>query len=388
MSHPTFFWYTAFGFAFTLFCLCILLFTPSLDDRAYYPQVFIVSEGENIRTIAEQMREKHIVNSQTLFIVSNYLVGGKILWGSYHLSEPRGVFTRARKMYVGDKNAPFKRIAVPEGSNLYEIADILEESFSNFDREKFEERSISKHGYLYPDTYFFTADGVSAKNLIAVMTETFKRRTDDLFESYEGPLTQDEIVALASIVELEANRQEDRRRIAGVLFNRLEKDLPLQVDVSFLFIAGKHTFQLSKGDLTIDDPSNTYKYKGIPSIPIGNPSREAIEAVLNPIESDDMFFLADFHGNTYFSETYDQHLIKKAKYIDSVRDQYIGGRAGSVEDLEGDDNEGDDGVSDDNVGDEQDDGFSNEEEFESVDDDHEDGFSDESTEPVSEDVIE
>ena len=95
--------------------------------------------------------------------------------------------------------------------------------------------------------------------------------------------------------------------------------MPLQVDVSFLFIEGKNTFQLSRDDLNSNDPSNTYKYAGIPPIPITNPSRSSIEAVMNPTKTDALYFLADFYGNTYYSRTLGEHLHKKGKYIDSVR---------------------------------------------------------------------
>ena len=132
-------------------------------------------------------------------------------------------------------------------------------------------------------------------------------------------MSQDEIVTLASIVELEASRFDDRRKIAQVLLNRLDIHMPLQVDVSFLFIDDKHTFQLSRDDLASNDPSNTYKYAGIPPIPITNPSRVSIEAVMYPEPTDALYFLADFHGNTYYSRTFEEHLLKKEKYIDSVR---------------------------------------------------------------------
>ena len=125
--------------------------------------------------------------------------------------------------------------------------------FTRFDNEAFQEEALERHGYLYPDTYLFAEEDISPENLIEIMTETFKRRTDDLFASYTGDLSRDELVTLASIVELEASRQDDRRRIASVLFNRLEQGVPLQVDVSFLFISGKHTFKLSREDLAEDD---------------------------------------------------------------------------------------------------------------------------------------
>ena len=312
----------------------MLIFIPPFEnDDVFYPQVFVVSEGENVRSVAESLREKGLIHSPTLFIAINSIIGGKIRWGSYHFAEPISIVSLARDLYVGDRNTYIHRVVIPEGSNLYEIADIFEKEFPHFEREAFEEAAINSHGYMYPDTYFLADDDIRTERLISIMTETFNRRTGDLLKSYTGDLTRDEIITLASIVELEAHRFDDRRRIAGVLFNRLNINLPLQVDVSFLFISGKDTFSLSRDDLNTVDPSNTYKYAGIPPIPITNPSRKSIEAVLNPTESEYLFFLADFYGNTYFSETYEEHLRKKAVHIDSV---VRGKRGGAVESGESD----------------------------------------------------
>ena len=309
--------YTRSGIFFCAVCLVTFFLVPPFED-IHYPQVFVVSKGETIRAIADDLRDRKVIISPSLFILSNYIAGNKILFGSYHFLKPRGVFSIASEFYTGDTDAPLKRILIPEGSNLYAIADVFEKTFNNFDREAFLDLALEQHGYLYPDTYLFSDTEISERYLVEIMTETFRRRTSDIFASYTGPLSRNEIVTLASIVELEASRHEDRRRIAGVLFNRLEMNYPLQVDVSFLFISGKHTFTLSRSDLKTDDPSNTYKYAGIPPIPISNPSKDSIEAVINPIKSNDIFFLADFYGNTHFSETYEQHLVKKQRYITSV----------------------------------------------------------------------
>ena len=309
--------YIVASICFAILCVGVLLFTPPVSSNVIYPQVFVVSEGENIREVAESLQKERIVSSASLFVLANYALGGKILWGSYYFSEPVSIFALAERMYTGTKDYPFKKITIPEGSNAYEIADIFGKHFPNFNKEDFEKTALREHGYLYPDTYFLANDDARTDTLIQVMKKTFNLRTADLFDSYKGNLTKDEIVTLASIVELEAYRKEDRRKIASVLFNRLAADLRLQVDVSFRFISGKHTFQLSRSDLKVDDPSNTYKYKGIPPVPIGNPSRDAIEAVLKPIPSDNLYFLADKDGVTYFSKTYEEHLRKKAKYVDS-----------------------------------------------------------------------
>ena len=307
-----------FSFCFILFF--ILFFVPTFSNTTY-PQVFVVEEGENIRSVAERLQEEGFVNSATLFIVSNYFYGGKILFGSYHFSKPSGTFQRARELYFGDKNTLIKRIHIEERSNLYDIGDTFAKNFENFNKDDFTELAINNHGYLYPDTYIFPEIEVTAEYVLRIMKDTFEKRARDLFDSYEGPLSEKEILSLAAIVELEASDKETRENIAGVLFNRLEKDIPLQVDVSFSFINGKNSFNLTKSDLYKDDPSNTYRNKGIPPIPIANPSRESIYAVMNPVEHDYFYFLADIRGITYFSETYDQHLSKKYKYIDSVRER-------------------------------------------------------------------
>ena len=117
-------YYIVGGVLFCTLCLGILLFVPPRSD-VHYPQVFVVSEGKTIREIAHELHDQQIIVSPTLFIVANYLFGGKILWGSYHLYEPRNTFFLAREMYYGNKNMPLRRVTVPEESNLYALARSL-----------------------------------------------------------------------------------------------------------------------------------------------------------------------------------------------------------------------------------------------------------------------
>jgi UPF0755 protein len=123
---------------------------------------------------------------------------------------------------------------------------------------------------------------------------------------------------MASILEREANgRGDDRRRIAGVLWNRINKGMALQVDAAFLYTLGKGTFALTRKDLKTDSPYNTYTRKGLPPGAIGSPSMNSLIAAATPIKSDNLFYLADSDGVTHYSKTYQQHLIKKDAYIDS-----------------------------------------------------------------------
>lgn len=312
--------YSGAALLFFLFCIFTLFFTAPLED-VYYPQVFSVPKGGTVRGVAEDLRKRKIISSPSLFIFSNRIIGEKIVWGSYHFARPSSVFFRAQNLYAGAKDMPSFKIVIPERSNAYHIADIFREKINGFSQTEFLELALERHGYLYPDTYFFSYSYVSPDHLIETMTRNFERQTNDLFSSYEGNLSKNELITLASIVELEASRFEDRRAIAGVLFNRLELHMPLQVDVSFLFISDKNTFNLTKNDLESNNPSNTYRYAGIPPIPITNPGRASIKAVINPLKSDNLYFLADFRGNTHYSKTYAEHLAKRAKYIGSIHNR-------------------------------------------------------------------
>jgi len=120
---------------------------------------------------------------------------------------------------------------------------------------------------------------------------------------------------MASILEKEARRSETRKAISGVLWNRIEIGMPLQVDAVFPYINGKNTFQLTYDDLEIDSPYNTYKYPGLPIGPIANPGLSSIQAAITPTESENLFYLSDYDGNTYFSQTFDQHKRYKAQYL-------------------------------------------------------------------------
>ena len=302
--------------AITIAIIVISLFIPPANNTEY-PRSFVVSDGETIRSVATHLKEAGVIDSVSLFIISSYFFGGNVIKGSYHFLDKNGLILIARDLYSGNKNAKFYPVKIPERSNVYQIADIFKERFEEFDKDKFIELAIPYHGYLYPDTYLFDKDEHPTEELIlALMRETFNERVGNLIDSGYKGYTKEELLSLAAIVELEVSREGDRRKVASVLYNRLRDDIPLQVDVSFLFINGKNSYNLTREDLELDDPSNTYKNKGIPEVPITNPTVASIEAVINPENTDFFYFLSDVSGNTYFSNTYQEHLEKKVIYVD------------------------------------------------------------------------
>src|SRR5690606_13234929 len=154
------------------------------------------------------------------------------------------------------------------------------------------------------------------EDLIELMQQTFNERMEEYGEDIQNSgLTMNEIVTLASIVEREAGDGDTKPLVAGVLLNRLAIDMPLQVDAVFYYILGKTSAELTKADLRMDSPFNTYINKGLPPTPIANPGLDSILAVLHPIESDYYYYLTAPDGTFHYAATHDEHTTNKARYL-------------------------------------------------------------------------
>ena len=180
----------------------------------------------------------------------------------------------------------------------------------------------SLEGYLFPDTYRVPLDA-DAPYLLNLMLANFDRRvTSAMREAFAANgLTLHEAVTLASIVERETPLPEERPMVAAVFYNRLAQDMPLQADPTVQYAVGRDLNSsswwkspLTRADLQLDSPYNTYLYPGLPPGPIANPGLATLEAVAHPTPSNNLYFVADCNAATagahLFSETYEQHLFK------------------------------------------------------------------------------
>ena len=295
----------------------IILFTFFVyKTNADFPTIFIVENGETLRSVADRLKEDGLLIGKEQFLISVYFIGGTIQKGIYYLEEPKSVFTLASEFATGKNNLPNVKIRIPERLTVYEITDIFLEAFPYLHRETLLLLFLNNNGKLYPDTYYFPRiSKITEKNVINSITKNFDYKTKELFSNYNGSYSKEELIRIASIIELEASDYEDRRKIAGVIFNRLVQGIPLQVDVSFYLINKKNTYTLSREDLKVDHPLNTYVNIGIPPFALTSPTIESIRATVDPVKHKYIFFLSDRFNNTYFSETLIEHNIKKQKYL-------------------------------------------------------------------------
>lgn len=279
--------------------------------------IVTITEGSSLTNIAEQLEKQHIIRSafvlRLLSVLNN--VDGGVLAGDYYFHGKVNVLSVARMITTGDFGQTPIKIRILEGATTRDIAELFDSRFVYFNKQEFISLTEEKEGYLFPDTYQFLPS-VRTKKVIGTLESNFNKKITQLeAEIFKFGVPVEEVIIMASILEKEAWRTETRRTIAGILWNRIAIGMPLQVDATFAYINGKNTFELTLEDLKIDSPYNTYKYPGLPVGPIANPGLDSLRAAVTPIESDFLFYLSDLEGNTYYTETFEEHKINKAKYL-------------------------------------------------------------------------
>jgi len=280
-------------------------------------KVVRIQEGQTLQDVSILLEERGIVRSSFWFKSFAMVWGDQhgVIAGDYFFTRDKNLFEVIDMVMSGDFGLVPIKVTIPEGASVKDIALILSRRFDVFDATRFFELAKDREGYLFPDTYFFLPN-INEEMVLEILEETFEHKLAELMpriEEFGRPL--EEIITMASIIEREARTPETRRMISGILWRRIEMGMPLQVDVTFDYINGKNSFTLTRKDLAIDSPYNTYVYEGLPPGPIANPSLDSIEAAITPTESEYLFFLADRRGVVHYSETYQEHKQKKNMYL-------------------------------------------------------------------------
>jgi len=289
--------------------------------KTFVPETIVtIPKGATVTETVSILKEEHIVRSAFFLRIVTTLMSSNrgVLAGDYQFHESPNTFSVAQRITTGAFGLEPVRVLIPEGASVAEMAIIYGKRLPRLDEDAFIKEATPLEGYLFPDTYFFLPNATH-KTVIDAMLNNFEEQfatLEEEFVAFGKPL--EEVVIMASLLEKEEHKFEPKRGIAGVLWNRIDINMPLQVDATFLYINGKSTFTLTLDDLQNNEsPYNTYKFKGLPPGPITNPGLDSLRAAMTPIEHDYLFYLADHNGTTYFSETYAEHLRKKNLYLGS-----------------------------------------------------------------------
>lgn len=314
--------------AFSLFIIIIFLlvlggvykfFVHDYGQEISYetPVTLVIPPKTSAKAIGILLEQTGVIYSQTLFYWSVRLrqLGGQLRSGEYAFPMGRSMKSVIQKLLQGD--IVYHRLTLAEGLTSRDIKALLEGE----QKLKGPVTQAIPEGSLLPETYTFFREE-SRQNLIFHMQKAMSKTVSDLWERYKErtPLkSKEEVVILASIVEKETSLAKERSHIAAVFLNRLRKGMPLQTDPTVIYaleLREQKTFErsLTREDLKVNSPYNTYLIKGLPPAPICHPGKASLEAVLNPLESDDLFFVADGTGGHVFSETYKEHARNHVKW--------------------------------------------------------------------------
>ena len=269
----------------------------------------VIPKGKSLKQIARLLKKEGVIDSPAIFELGVRASGNtlKIKSGEYNF--PRHVSAKLVMNILTDGQTVARRFVVPEGMTSKQIVDLMDKYLGLTGTVS----DIPPEGSLLPETYNYSY-GDTKESLLRRMENKMTKTIQELWDKRDKnvPLkSMKEAIILASIVEKETARASERPHIAAVFFNRLKKKIRLQSDPTVIYALTNGQSDLKRSltyaDLRVQHPYNTYVVYGLPLGPIANPGRAALEAVLNPIESNNLYFVADGTGGHVFAETFDEH---------------------------------------------------------------------------------
>ncbi len=302
--------------------IATILYISVWSAPSTYPvgTIYDLKTSQTLSIVSNNFIKSNAIRSDFWFKSFVYVFSlgkAKVIEGDYALYKKQNVFTLAWRVTHGLLDIVPIKITIPEGTNSFEIADILANNFPSFDKNTFLDlvKTEKLEGYLFPDTYFIMPN-MKETDIIKMMTDNFNEKMKEVSTDIKKfGKSESDVIKMASIIEEEGRTTETREIIAGILWKRLFINMPLQVDSSFKYIDGKTTENLTSDDLKIDSPYNSYINRGLPPTAISNPGLEAIKATINPIKTTYLYFLTDKDGNMHYAVTFEEHVANKLKYL-------------------------------------------------------------------------
>ncbi len=310
------------AFSVIVFCYLVLMLGLIMYFNApnsYHAQDkrFIIESGMTLREVVEKLHDEKIVKNPTAFLYISQLIKGvdpKVRYGEYFFERNISYYKILHKMVRG--NIFFRKVTVAEGLSTNSALKAVDRSNGLIGQLP----EHVKEGTLLPETYFYSYNDTKI-SMIKRMQDAMKKTIDELWAQRDLTIpvkTKEEALILASIVEKETGLASERPKVASVFVNRLRAHMKLQSDptIIYSFTFGDKSLErtIRVSDIQNNSPFNTYHIYGLPPAPICNPGMASIKAVLNPIQSDYLFFVASGRGDHIFSSNIKDHNANVARY--------------------------------------------------------------------------
>lgn len=289
---------------------------PSTDNA---PIRFVIKPGQPVTQIASNLKETGLIKNAFAFrlLVAQMGIGKNIQAGDFRLTPNMPARDLAKELTHGAIDI---WITFPEGLRVEEMAEIIEASLKTPENDKYafvekEFIEIAQQGYMFPDTYLIAKDA-TAQDIATRLKNTFSEKVDEklLLAGGKNNLTEKDLISLASIIEREAKTNQERPIIAGILTNRLNAGIPLQVDATVQYAKGYDSAKSSwwppvspEDYQSVDSLYNTYLHPGLPPSPIASPGLDSIRAAAEPADTNYMYYLHDSEGKIHYAETIEEH---------------------------------------------------------------------------------
>ncbi|KXK08629.1 MAG: putative aminodeoxychorismate lyase [Microgenomates bacterium OLB22] len=281
---------------------------------------FIIRKGAALNTIIRDLSAQGLIRDRIVFylLVRKMGIQNRIQAGEFRLSPAMSAEEVAVNLTKGSLDV---WVTLIEGTRKEEMAQVLSRELGIPEVEFVKK---AREGYLFPDTYLIPRDA-TIDQIIAILQANFDRKFSlELQKKAQAKgLTKDEVVILASLVEREARTQKNRQIVASILRRRLEIGMALQIDATVQYAVGYDAASaswwkpnLTRQDLAISSPYNTYRYPGMPPGPIASPSLSSIQAVIDASSTPYLYYISDRTGKTmHYAATLEEHNENIAKYL-------------------------------------------------------------------------
>lgn len=309
---------------YLIFLLSIIVYFNSPNNYHSSDKRFIIESGMTLREVVDKLHDEKIVKNPTAFLYIAQLIKGidpKVRYGEYFFEQKLSYYKILHKMIRG--NVFFRKVTIAEGLSVVSALEIIDNAPGLLGQIP---ENIAE-GTLLPETYFYSYNDTKA-SMIKRMQVAMNKTIDELWENRDPsiPVTsKQDAIKLASIVEKETGVPYERPQVASVFVNRLKKGMKLQSDPTIIYSFTKGDKNLERpirvSDIKNTSSYNTYHIYGLPPTPICNPGAESIKAVLNPINTDYIFFVASGYGNHIFSTNIHDHNNNVMKYRQLIKKQ-------------------------------------------------------------------
>lgn len=289
-----------------------------------------VKQGEGFYDILDKLDKENKLTNKLLIKVNLAIDKRKVnlTEGIYEINTNSSLEELIKSLENKDGDKDLVKLTIPEGYSIEDIAKSVEDKgicskdefikdVKDYKLPSFVKNNNKKRynleGYLYPDTYLIEK-GSNANDVIKSMLDRFEdvlKQAEDETKVEISDEDVEKIVTIASMIEREARVAGDRPLISSVIYNRLEKDMKLQIDAAVIYALGYHVDVVLNKHLEVDSPYNVYKYKGLPVGPIANPGLDCIKAALLPEKTDYLYYIMKDDGSHYFTNNYEDFLNKK-----------------------------------------------------------------------------